>query len=72
MAKDKRKHELMKRALELSRDDPDSAKYWYVRLNKGDRDLLDNGLKELTSKLTTIQGCVTAPKLILEQALAVL
>lgn len=72
MGKDNRKHQLMRRALELSRDDPDAAKHWYVRLNKGDRALLDNGLKELTRKLTTIQGCVTAPKLILEQALAVL
>lgn len=72
MGKDSRKHELMRRALELSRDDPDAARHWYVRLNKGDRSLLDNGLKELTSALKTIQGCVEAPKLILEQALAVL
>lgn len=72
MGKDNRKHELMRRALELSRDNPGAAKDWYVRLNKGDRALLDNGLKELTNALKTIESCVNAPKLIIEEALAVL
>lgn len=72
MGKDNRKHELMRKALELSRDDPGSANEWYMKLSKGDRALLDAGLKELTRELRTIQSCVNAPKLIIEEALAVL
>lgn len=72
MGKDNRKHMLMKKALELSRDDPDMAKGWYTRLSGSDRALLDSGLRELTNSLKTIQSCVNADRLVIEQALATL
>lgn len=72
MGKDEHKHRLMRKALELSRDDPGAAKDWYARLGRGDRALLDAGLKELTSALKTIQACTNAPAMIIEEALAVL
>lgn len=72
MGKDDRQQQLMRTALELSRDNPGAARDWYTRLSKGERALLDAGLKELTSVLRTIQSCVNAPKLVIDEALAVL